>query len=142
VPGSIFLAPVEVQAAFLAALFGAEGCVARIEHGKATRYVGLGSSSDGLLRDVQKLLLGLGIRSHIYANGKADRGSFTYRRHDGSLRTYASHEAYDLRISGSHVDRFARLVGFSTAAKTTKLTELLATTKRYRTKPETHLVAR
>ncbi|MFN8203572.1 MAG: LAGLIDADG family homing endonuclease [Solirubrobacteraceae bacterium] len=54
VPESIFRAPVEVQEAFLRGLFGADGCVARIESGgKATRYVGLSSRSRMLLRDVR-----------------------------------------------------------------------------------------
>ena len=51
--------PTEVQAAFLRGLFGADGCVARTNRGKASRYVGLGSRSEALLKDVQRLLNGL-----------------------------------------------------------------------------------
>ncbi len=61
VPEAIFTAPTEVQAAFLRGLFGADGCVSRAESaGKANRYVGLGSRSNGLLKDVQRLLVHLG----------------------------------------------------------------------------------
>ena len=50
VPEAIFTAPVDVQAAFLRGLFGADGCVSRVESdGKANRYVGLGSRSERLL---------------------------------------------------------------------------------------------
>src|SRR5439155_17935685 len=66
VPMSVFTAPVEIQAAFLRGLFGADGCVSRIERGKASRYVGLGSRSAALLREVQRLLSTFGIRGRIY----------------------------------------------------------------------------
>src|SRR5438034_873238 len=39
VPASVLAAPTEVQAAFLRGLFGADGCVSRVENGKANRYV-------------------------------------------------------------------------------------------------------
>ena len=56
VPESIFSAPDEIQAAFLRGLFGADGCVSRVESGgKANRYVGLGSRSEALLKDVQRI---------------------------------------------------------------------------------------
>src|SRR5262249_36356678 len=67
VPSAIFTAPTEVQAAFLRGLYGADGCVSRVEAaGKASRYVGLGSHSNGLLRDVQRLLMSWGVRGRLY----------------------------------------------------------------------------
>src|SRR5207245_481371 len=84
VPSSVFGAPTEVQAAFLRGLFGADGCVARVESGKASRYVGLGSRSDALLRDVQRLLNGFGVRAHIYQVSKGGIAPFSYKRSDGS----------------------------------------------------------
>ena len=63
----ILTAPTEVQAAFLRGFFGADGCVSRVEAGgKANRYVGLGSRSNALLKDVQRLLSSWGIRGRIY----------------------------------------------------------------------------
>jgi ribonucleoside-diphosphate reductase alpha chain len=141
VPASVFEAPTEVQAAYLAGLFAADGCVARCE-GNATRYVGLGSSSELLLRDVQRLLLAFGIRGRIYANGSPERGTLTYTRADGSDVAYESRQSYDLRISGSDVDRFAASIGFAAHGKQRALERLLATTERYRTKDGTTLVAR
>src|SRR6185437_8982994 len=55
VPWAVFGAPSEVQAAFLRGLFGADGCVSRLG-GNHTHYVGLGSRSELLLKDVQRLL--------------------------------------------------------------------------------------
>src|SRR5205807_5983172 len=66
VPRGVFTAPTEIQAAFLRGLFGADGCVSRVESGKASRYVGLGSRSEALLRDVERLLSTFGIRGRIY----------------------------------------------------------------------------
>jgi ribonucleoside-diphosphate reductase alpha chain len=141
VPRSIFQAPPEVQGSFLAGLFAADGCVARSE-GNATRYVGLGSASEALLKDVQRLLLGFGIRARIYANGSEDRGSFTYTRADGNTRTYASNAAFDLRISGTDIEQFAARIGFASVGKQAKLEQLLQTTTRYATKAGAALVSR
>ena len=61
VPESVFTAPTEVQAAFLRGLFGADGCVSRKSGGKGYHYVGLGSRSELLLKDVQRLLSAFGV---------------------------------------------------------------------------------
>ena len=75
VPNAIFLAPTEVQAAFLRGLFGADGCVSRVESGgKANRYAGLGSRSEALLKDVQRVLSTFGIRGRIYRDHGVARG--------------------------------------------------------------------
>jgi ribonucleoside-diphosphate reductase alpha chain len=143
VPRSVFTAPAEVQAAFLRGLFGADGCVARIESGgKATRYAGLGSRSDTLLRDVQTLLSTFGVRGRIYRITDGATASFTYTRADGATVEYESREGFDLRITGSDLERFAETIGFSTPRKEAALATLLAETARYRTKPGTTLVDR
>jgi ribonucleoside-diphosphate reductase alpha chain len=143
VPDAIFTAPVEVQAAFLRGLFGADGCVARIESGgKATRYVGLGSRSDGLLRDVLRMLSAFGIRGRIYRTTDAGRPSFSYTRVDGTTVEYVSREGFDLRITGTDLERFAAEIGFSTPRKDAALETLLEGTSRYQTKAGTHLLAR
>ena len=78
-PEAIFAAPTEVQAAFLRGLYGADGCVARIESGnKATRYVGLGSRSEALLKDVQRMLSTFGVRGRIYRISEAGRPVLLY----------------------------------------------------------------
>ncbi len=92
VPTAIFTAPVEVQAAFLRGLFGADGCLSRAEGaGKANRYAGLGSRSEALLKDVQRLLS---------ARGGSVRASITSRRaRRHRSRTRASTEPPSVRLT-------------------------------------------
>ncbi|MBA3407221.1 MAG: ribonucleoside-diphosphate reductase, partial [Solirubrobacterales bacterium] len=143
VPASVFTAPVEVQAAFLRGLFGADGCVSRLSGNKGYRYVGLGSRSDALLRDAQRLLSAFGIRGSIYSvSGSNAESKFTYVRKDGTEVTYSSRQGYDLRITGSDVERFAAAIGFSTRRKNDALTALLGETSRYATRRATSLAAR
>ena len=143
VPASIYAAPTEVQAAYLRGLFGADGCVARIEGGgKATRYVGLGSRSDALLRDVSRVLSTFGIRATIYRTTEAKDSTFSYVRADGSAVTYATREGFDLRISGTDMERYAELIGFSTPRKNAALATLIDTKRRYRTKAGSAFVSR
>jgi len=142
VPRALFTAPTEVQAAFLRGLFGADGCISRVEDGKASRYIGLGSRSDGLLRDVQRLLSIFGIRGRIYEISGSQTEKFDYTRVDGTAVTYASRQGFDLRITGSDLERFASSIGFSTPRKNRVLGELLRETRRYHTKPSTSLLSR
>ncbi|MGI8593913.1 MAG: LAGLIDADG family homing endonuclease, partial [Solirubrobacteraceae bacterium] len=143
VPRAIFSAPVEAQAAFLRGLFGADGCLARVEGGgKATRYAGLGSRSEALLKDVQRLLSAAGIRGQIYRITDARESTFSYTRSDGTTVTYQSREGFDLRVTGSDLERFADTIGFSTPRKQAALENLLGETRRYRTKSTTTLFRR
>jgi ribonucleoside-diphosphate reductase alpha chain len=142
VPSSVFVAPTEIQAAFLRGLFGADGCVSRVEQGKANRYVGLGSRSESLLKDVQRLLNAFGIRGRIYRVSDNTPGTFEYTRADGSEVRYTAREGFDLRITGSDLGAFAVEVGFSAPRKQAALEKLLANTGRYRTKAHTTLVSR
>src|SRR5438876_8544689 len=142
VPSSVFGAPTEVQAAFLRGLFGADGCVARVESGKASRYVGLGSRSEALLKDVQRLLNAFGVRGRIYEVSGSETQKFAYTRVDGTEAVYRSKQGYDLRVTGSDLERFASEIGFSTPRKQQALDVLLADTTRYATKRATQLVSR
>ena len=142
-PDMIFAAPVEVQAAFLRGLYGADGCVSRVESGgKANRYVGLGSRSEALLKDVQRMLSAFGVRGRIYRVSESGKASFSYTRQDGTAVAYESREGFDLRISGSDMERFAESIGFSTPRKSAALGALLAETRRYRTKSGVRLSSR
>jgi ribonucleoside-diphosphate reductase alpha chain len=138
VPQSVFTAPHEIQASFLRGLLGADGCVAWSE---SNRYVGLGSRSELLLKDVQKLLSGFGVRSQIYQVGKGGTG-FSYTRVDGCTVEYQSRPGFDLRITGSDMQRFADRIGFSTPRKEARLEELIQRFGRYSTKDSVTLVAR
>jgi ribonucleoside-diphosphate reductase alpha chain len=143
VPAAIFTAPTAVQGAFLRGLFGADGCVSRVEAaGKASRYVGLGSRSNGLLKDVQRLLSGWGIRARIYRLTDAATPRFSYTRADGTTVDYASREGFDLRITGSDLARFAAEIGFSTPRKQAAVESLVGERTLYQTKPGTAMIAR
>ena len=143
VPDAVFTAPPEVQAAFLRGLFGADGCVSRVEAGgKANRYAGLGSRSEALLKDVQRLLGAWGVRPRIYRVSESREASFGYTRKDGTEVEYASREGFDLRITGSDLARFAEAIGFSTPRKQAALEAIIAECALYRTKATTALVAR
>ncbi|MDQ6745680.1 MAG: ribonucleoside-diphosphate reductase [Actinomycetota bacterium] len=142
VPQAIFTAPTETQAAFLRGLFGADGCVSRVESGKANRYVGLGSRSDALLRDVQRLLGTFGIRGRIFDVSGGETVRLSYTRVDGTEVRYQSRPGFDLRITGTDLERFAGAIGFSTPRKNRALDALLGETTRYATKPCTRLIAR
>jgi ribonucleoside-diphosphate reductase alpha chain len=142
VPDSIFSAPPEVQAAFLRGLFGADGCLSRVEGGKASRYVGLGSRSEALLRDVQRLLNAFGVRGRIFRITGSAATKFSYTRKDGNRVEYDSREGFDLRITGTDLERFDEAIGFSTPRKQAALETLLNSATRYATKRHTSLVSR
>ena len=143
VPEAIFTAPTEVQAAFLRGLFGADGCVSRTESaGKANRYVGLGSRSNGLLKDVQRLLATWGIRGRIYKITDGQPSGFTHTRKDGTTVEYASREGFDLRITGTDMARFVAEIGFSCPRKQAGVESLISECKLYKTKPAATLLAR
>jgi len=134
VPWSIFEAPKPIVSAFLRGLFDADGCVSRQEK-NATRYAGLGSTSQELLRDVQLLLDTFGVHGSIYSTrAAANETSFTYETVDGEQRSYSSRAMYDLRISGSHLERFAAQIGFGLSEKHDLLEQMLRETSRYRTR--------
>ncbi len=143
VPQAIFTAPAEVQAAFLRGLFGADGCVSRVESGgRANRYVGLGSRSNNLLKDVQRLLGAWGIRGRIYRVSDSAGSHFSHVRKDGTTVEYASREGYDLRITGSDLARYVAEIGFSTPRKQAAAESLVGECSLYRTKAATTLLAR
>ncbi len=139
VPESVFVAPTEVQAAFVRGLFGADGCVSWTD---TNRYAGLGSRSKSLLKDVQRLLSAFGIRAQIYSIAKAKSSQFKYTRVDGTSVAYETREGFDLRVTGSDLQRFAEHIGFSAPRKQQLLHRLIAQFGRYSTKNTTKLVAR
>jgi ribonucleoside-diphosphate reductase alpha chain len=120
VPWSIFQAPTDIVCAFLRGLFDADGTVVS-QAANATRYVGLGSRSIGLLRSVQALLASLGVTGRIYSNGKGGLSGFTYTGRDGIEHSYRSAAGHDLRIAGADADRFAAIVGFELPSKAARL---------------------
>jgi ribonucleotide reductase alpha subunit len=140
VPVAVFQAPVESQAAFLRGVYDADGCAAETANG--TRYVGLGSVSIELLRDVQRLLSTFGIGSRIYSTRRRDDTHFTYTTVDGELREYTGGQLYDLRISGQSIGRFASAIGFDHPHKAARVADWLASSRFYRTDQTATIVSR
>ncbi len=123
VPWAVEQAPPEAAAAFLQGLFDADGC-AVLNRSKGS-YVGLGSASKDLLGDVQVLLSTFGVFSRIYKVREPGLSSFEYTAKDGSERIYEQRGSYDLRITSSSIEAFARHVGFSLGRKQALLREVL-----------------
>ncbi len=142
VPYAILTAPAAVQSAFLRGLYGADGTVSLSQREKGSRYVGLSSSSQRLLKDVQGLLSAFGIRGRIYRTRAAAPGAFKYRRRDGTNVEYDARDQFDLRITGTDVQRFAERIGFSMRAKQRLLREYLDEFGTYESKRTTRLVSR
>jgi len=141
VPDSIFSAPTEIQAAFLRGLFGADGCVTE-NSVKSSRYAGLGSTSEALLKDVQRLLNAFGICGRIYATRGGQSGALPYTRRDGSTVTYRQRPLFDLRIQGFSLARFSELIGFSTPRKQARLESMISRTQRYKNRRYEKLISR
>jgi len=105
VPATMLTAPKVAQAAFIGALFSADGCVSSEESGKTSLLsVHLASSSRELLRDVQVLLADFGIRSYIGWYHPASR-----KNAQGQLRIYG-YQAY----------KFCHLIGFPLSPRKAK----------------------
>ena len=112
VPESLFAAPRETVVGFLQGLFSADGTVANDEK-KGSRYVRLTAKSPELLRQVQLLLLNLGIKSKLYDRARAPREAFAYKSKGGAMRRYVSDGVlYELQISKSSLPIFLEKVGF------------------------------
>jgi ribonucleoside-diphosphate reductase alpha chain len=139
-PEAVCEAPVEIQASFLRGLFDADGCAADTANG--TRYVGLGSVSVELLRDVQRLLSTFGIGSRIYATREYGATRFTYTTVDGDKRAYTGDQLYDLRISGGNIPTFASAIGFDHPRKSKRVAAWLEEKRFYRTDQTAVLVSR
>ncbi len=112
----------ELVAGYMRGLFSADGSVqGSIDRGASVR---LANNELGLLRDVQHLLLVLGVRSVIYANR---RGELTRLLPDGhgALREFRCAAQHELVVSRASLRTYARLVGFLVRAKTERLATLL-----------------
>jgi ribonucleoside-diphosphate reductase alpha chain len=139
VPWAVNEAPADVVAAFLRGLFDADGCV---YDGDKSRYVGLGSTSEALLQDVQRLLTTFGIASRIYPTKAETEAAFTHVRADGTVAHHDARPMFDLRITARSVLAFASHVGFDAPAKTEALRAMVGEHRFYDTETTTRLHSR
>jgi len=112
VPAAIFGAPKETVAGFLQGLFTADGTIANQKE-KGNKYIRLTSKSPKLLRQVQLLLLNLGIFSKIYDRSRSPRWTFTYQNIKGEKRDYLTDGiCFEINISRQNLITFIKKVGF------------------------------
>ncbi|MBI2676179.1 MAG: vitamin B12-dependent ribonucleotide reductase [Candidatus Aenigmarchaeota archaeon] len=99
------------QAAVLRGLFTTDGTVA--DYGEKSQYVSLDSCSLELLKQVQLLLLGFGIKSKIYENRRV-AGELVSMLPDGKggTKEYAVKQMHSLRISKDSRIIFQKEIGF------------------------------
>jgi ribonucleoside-diphosphate reductase alpha chain len=102
------------MAGILRGLFTADGTVANYAGTKA--YVGLDSTSHDLLLQVQRMLLGFGIKSKLYENRRGGRFEALLSDGKGGLKAYPVREMHSLRISRSSRVLFEREIGFAPAS--------------------------
>ncbi|WP_105316972.1 LAGLIDADG family homing endonuclease [Thermus tenuipuniceus] len=122
VPESLFRAPREAVVGFLQGLFSADGSV-QINPHKKDATVRLASSSLGLLKDVQLLLLNLGIYGKIYKRREAGLKALPNSQRKPTLYPVAAQ--YELILGAENRDHFAEVVSFLQKEKQEKLMAFL-----------------
>jgi ribonucleoside-diphosphate reductase alpha chain len=108
---AVFQLDRETLSAVLRGLFTADGTVAH--YGDKSQYVSLDSTSVGLLKQVQVLLLSFGIKSKLYRDRRV-AGHTTAMLPDGKggTKEYAVEQLHSLRVSRSSRVVFEREIGF------------------------------
>ncbi|MBU0957555.1 MAG: intein-containing adenosylcobalamin-dependent ribonucleoside-diphosphate reductase [Nanoarchaeota archaeon] len=107
---SIFGLNLGEQKYVLQGLFTADGTVAN--YGEKSQYISLDSTSLRLLKDVQILLSGFGIKSKIYKNRRAGKEVSLLPDGKGGLKEYKVREIHSLRVSRNGRIKFQKLIGF------------------------------
>ncbi|MDP8216176.1 MAG: ribonucleotide reductase N-terminal alpha domain-containing protein [Candidatus Kaelpia imicola] len=126
VPEPIFTAPRQAVIGFLRGLFGADGTVA-YNHSNSMRYARLTSKSLRLIKEVQVLLLNLGIKSRVYDRSRAERYGFKYLNKNGEEKQYLlDGKLYELNISRKSLKIFLDKVGFIGRKHQDLVSELMA----------------
>lgn len=109
VPKEIFKGTKETVTAYLNGLFSSDGTVNYLDDNH--RDIRLSSASELLLKDVQLLLLNLGIFSKIYLREKKAYNSFKYVNVQGEEKIYAGGPYYELIITGDDLYDFSEVIG-------------------------------
>ena len=110
-------------AAVLRGLFTADGTVAN--YGDKSQYISLDSTSQGLLQQVQMLLLSFGIKAKIYTERRGGKTEAMLPNSARQPQQYAVQEMHSLRISKASRLIFEREIGFDAAsAKSARLRDM------------------
>ncbi len=110
VPESLFTAPKETSVGFLRGIFSSDG---NIDDTDGT--IKISSSSQKLLKGIQILLLGIGIKSNILTRRYSFSKNFSYINKNGENKSYKAKNDnyYELFISGGvSKKRFQKEIGF------------------------------
>jgi ribonucleoside-diphosphate reductase alpha chain len=112
VPEALFTASRKAVTGFLRALFTAGGTL--VGSGERAACVRLTSESLGLVQDVQRLLLALGMKSRILGPGRVPRRTLRRGTAAGEEREHQDPRGalYELRVSREDLQRFLEVVGF------------------------------
>ncbi|TEU00089.1 MAG: ribonucleoside reductase class II [Candidatus Stahlbacteria bacterium] len=118
VPETIFTAPREAIIGFIRGLFSADGTI-NFDEKHGNYYVRLTSKSKELLKQVQLLLLNLGIKSRVYDRSRKPRkGIFTYtNKGDTEISYNTDGKLFELHISRIPIKKFAKEINFLTKRK-------------------------
>lgn len=132
---AIFSLPLSAQRYVLQGLFTADGTVANYGQ-NSSYYISLDSTSVQMLKDVQLMLLGFGIKSKLYCNRRAGKDTALLPDGKGGTKEYSVRELHSLRISRSGRIRFEKLIGFMPESpKHELLKRVNQTTEAYHDKP-------
>ncbi|MFN8424483.1 MAG: LAGLIDADG family homing endonuclease [Candidatus Binatia bacterium] len=123
VPESVFRGTCAMQRGFLQALFTADGSVQG--GGVKGASVRLSASFEGLLRDVQCLLLNHGVACRLHLNRRR-AGMRALPDGRGGHRPYACRAQHELVISRANLVAFADAIGFLDARRSERLASIVA----------------
>ncbi len=127
VPEVVWTGSDDLVAGYLRGLFSADGSVqGTVEKGISVR---LASTSKSLLRDVQLLLLRLGVVSVIYADRRMDGVAF-FPGPDRTPREYAQAAFHELVVARASLRSYAARVGFVIEEKERRLASALEAYRR------------
>ncbi|MBS3816118.1 MAG: ribonucleoside reductase class II [Candidatus Thermoplasmatota archaeon] len=122
VPNALFKNGRETAKGFIRGLFTADGSVqGNVEKGVSVR---LSSSELNLLKEVQQLLLGFGVKSKIYEERRKE-GERELPDGKGNMKKYHVKSQHELVISKDNLKRFRDEIGFVRDDKNEKLAALL-----------------
>lgn len=131
---AIFALPLSAQKYVIQGLFTTDGTVAN--YGEKSQYISLDSTSLQLLKGVQTLLLGFGIKSKLYKNRRAGNLHSHLPDGKGGMKEYEVLEIHSLRISRSSRNLFEKYIGFiAESPKAAKLKALNESVTTYRDLP-------
>ncbi len=125
VPECIFTAPRDAVVGFLRGLFSANASV-HVSEAKGTCHIRLATSSKGLARDTQQLLLNMGIVSTLRLRrnqGIQNQGIQMLPNAHPTPAADRTHAQYELLIEHANRDRFAAEIGFMQVEQQRQLTQ-------------------